>query len=184
MKNKAIFEQALREVRQETGGCNWLSINAVVKFKRSQDRVDPYHIFKVNDKKWNGNLTFVMKSSRLAAETALQMNTHNKTTPMTECPIICKMQKLASMECTSKDTENVTIFLQNFLAILHEVKKDLNYMWKPCMIMADENGANKRAVGNVLGEDMRQRTVSCQWHFLRCTKKVLHRIDYKIMRTS
>ena len=45
------------------------------------------------------------------------------------------------------------------------------------MIMADENGANKRAVGNVLGEDMRQRTVSCQWHFLRCVKKVLHRID-------
>ena len=50
-------------------------------------------------------------------------------------------------------------------------------MWKLCMIMADENGANKRAVGNVLGEDMRQRTVSCQWHFLRCAKKVLHRID-------
>ena len=48
------------------------------------------------------------------------------------------------MECTSEDTENVTIFLQNFLAILCEVKKDLNYMWKPHLIMADENGANKR----------------------------------------
>ena len=141
-----------------------------------------------------------MKSSRLAAETALQMDTRNKKTPMTECvafmdglhsrvkdyitltlwvenPIICKMQRLTSMECTSEDTENVTIFLQNFLAILCEVKKDPNYMWKPRMIMADENGANKRAVGNVLGEDMRQRTVSCQWHFLRCVKKVLHRID-------
>ena len=94
-----------------------------------------------------------------------------------ENPIICKTQRIVSMECTSKDTENVTIFLQNFLAILCEVKKDLNYMWKPCMIMADENGANKRAVGNVLGEDMRQRTVSCQWHFLRCAKKVFHRID-------
>ena len=94
-----------------------------------------------------------------------------------ENSIICKMQRLASMECTSEDTENVTIFLQNFLAILCEVKKDPNYMWKPHMIMADENGANKRAVGNVLGEDMRQRTVSCQWHFLRCAKKVLHRID-------
>ena len=94
-----------------------------------------------------------------------------------ENPIICKMQRLAFMECTSKDTENVTIFLQNFLAILHEVKKDPNYMWKPHMIMADENSANKRAVGNVLCEDMRQRTVSCQWHFLRCAKKVLHRID-------
>ena len=200
MKNKAIFEQALWEVQQETVSHDWLSINAIVKSKRGQDSIDPYHIFKVNDKKWNGNPTFVMKSSRLAAETALWMDTRNKKTPMTECivfmdglhsrvkdyitltlwvenPITCKTQRLASMECTSEDTENVTIFLQNFLAIFHEVKKDLNYMWKPRMIMADENGANKRAVGNVLGEDMRQRTVSCQWHILRCAKKVLHRID-------
>ena len=38
-------------------------------------------------------------------------------------------------------------------------------------------GANKRAVGNVLGEDMRQRTILCQWHFLRCAQKILHCID-------
>ena len=68
-------------------GWDWSSINAVVKFKRGQDSVDPYHIFKVNDKKWNGNSTFVMKSSRLAAETALQMDTHNRKTPMTECVV-------------------------------------------------------------------------------------------------
>ena len=80
------------------------------------------------------------------------------------------------MECATEDTENVTIYLQNFLAIVREVKQDPNYMWKLCMIMADENGANKRAAGNVLGEDMRQGTVSYQWHFLRCARKVLHRI--------
>ena len=81
------------------------------------------------------------------------------------------------MECASEDTENITIFLQNFLDILHKVKNDPNYVWKPIMIMADENGTNKRAVGNVLGEDMRQRTISCQWHFLRCAQKILHCID-------
>ena len=43
--------------------------------------MDPYHIFKVNDKEWNGNPTFVMKSNRLAEETALQMDTHNKKHP-------------------------------------------------------------------------------------------------------
>ena len=88
-----------------------------------------------------------------------------------ENPIICKTQWFACKVCAMEDTENVTIFLQNFLATLHEVKQDLSYMWKPHMIMANENGVNKRAVGNVLGEDMRQRTVSCQWHFLRCAKK-------------
>ena len=94
-----------------------------------------------------------------------------------ENPIIEKTQRLASMECLTEDTENVTIFLQNFLDILREVKNDTQYMWKPRMIMADENGANKKAVGNVLGEEMRQRTISCQWHFLRCAKKVLHHIN-------
>ena len=157
--------------------------------KRGQDSVDKYHIYKVNDKKWNGNPTSVMKSSKLSAEMALHMDTHNKKTPLTECvifmdglhsrvkdhitltlwvenPIICKMQRLASTECASEDMENIKIFLQNFLDILHELKNDPNYVWKPQMIMANENGMNKRAVGNVLGENMRQRTMLCQWHFL------------------
>ena len=189
MKHQLIYEQALQEVRRETVGQDWSSMNADVKLKRGQESVDKYHIYKVNDKKWNGNPTFVMKKSKLSAEMALCMETCNKKTPLTECvvfmyglhsrvkdyitltlwvenPIICKMQRLASMECASEDTENITIFLQNFLDILHEVKNDPNYVWKPQMIMANENGANKRAVGNVLGEDMRQRTISCQWHFL------------------
>ena len=72
MKNKSLYEQALQEVRQV-----WSSINAVVKLKRGQDSVDKYHIYKVNDKKWNGNPTFVMKSSKLSAE----MDTCNKKTP-------------------------------------------------------------------------------------------------------
>ena len=75
MKNKSIYEQALKEVCQETVGLDWLSINAVVKLKQGQDSVDPYHIYKVNDKKWNSRTTFVMKSSRLSAETALKMDT-------------------------------------------------------------------------------------------------------------
>ena len=135
MKNKSIYEQALRKVRQETVGHNWSSINAVVKLKR-------------------GNPTFVMKTSKLSAKTALHMDTCNKKTPLTECvvfmdglhsrvkdyitltlwvknPIICKTQRLASMECASEDMENITIFLQNSLDILCEVKNDPNYVWKP-----------------------------------------------------
>ena len=76
MKNKSIYEEALKEVRQETVGLDWSSINAVVKLKRGQDSFDPYHIYKVNDKKCKP--TFVMKSSKLSAETALKMDTRNK----------------------------------------------------------------------------------------------------------
>ena len=151
MKNRSIYEQALKEVHQETIGLDWLSINAVVKLKWGQDSVNPYHIYKVNYKKWNSRPTFVMKSSRLSTETALKMDTRNKKTALTECvvfmdglhshvkdyitltlwvenPIIEKTQRLASMECLTEDTENVTIFLQNFLDILHEVKNDPQYM--------------------------------------------------------
>ena len=154
MKNKSIYEQALWEVRQETVGHDWSSINAVVKLKRGQDSVDIYHIYKVNNKKWKGNPTYVLKSSKLSAETALRMDTHNKKTPLTECVvfmdglhsrvkdyitltlwvenlIIWKMQRLASVECASQDTENIIRFLQNFLDILREVKNDPNYVWKP-----------------------------------------------------
>ena len=60
------------------------------------------------------------------------------------------------MECLTEDTENVMIFLQNFLDILCEVKNNPQYMWKPRMIMADENRANKKVEGNVLEEEMQQ----------------------------
>ena len=157
---------AVTTIYQE-GIIGWLSINAVVKLKRGQDSVDPYHIYKVNDKKWNSKLTFVMKSSKLSAETALKMDTRNKKTALTECvvfmdglhscvkdyitltlwvenPIIEKTQRLASMECLTEDTENVTIFLQNFLDILREVKNDPQYMWKPRMIMLMKMGQTKK----------------------------------------
>ena len=119
---------------QETVGQDWSSINAVVKLKRGQDSVDKYHFYKVNDKKWNGNPTFVMKTSKLSAVMALCIDTHNKKTSLTECVvfmdglhsrvkdyitltlwvenlIICKMQRFSKMECASEDTENITIYL-------------------------------------------------------------------------
>ena len=105
-------------------------------------------------KKWNGNPTFVMKSSKLSAEMPLHMDMCNKITLLMECavfmdglhsrvkdyititlwvenPITCKLQRLASMECASENMENITIFLQNFLDILRKVKNDPNYVWKP-----------------------------------------------------
>ena len=44
--------KALKEVRQETVGLDWSSINAVVKLKRGQDSVNPYHIYVVPQRSW------------------------------------------------------------------------------------------------------------------------------------
>ena len=113
-----------------------------------------------------------MKSSKLSAETALHMDMHNKKMPLTECVIF-----MDGLHSNIKDYITLTLWVDNPDNILHKVKKDPNYVWKPQMIMADENGTNKRAVENVLGEDMRQRTISCQWLFLQCARKIFHRID-------
>ena len=36
--------------------------------------------------------------------------------------------------------------------------------------MVDENGANKNAIRQVLGNDMAKRSWGCQWHYFRCAK--------------
>ena len=36
--------------------------------------------------------------------------------------------------------------------------------------MLDENGANKNAIRQVLGDEMAKRNWGCHWHYFRCTK--------------
>ena len=86
-------------------------------------------------------------------------------------PVICHIQCITYMDCESENTTNIATFLTLVNKILCEVKGDPDYVWNLQAIMTDENAANKIAVGQVLGEDMKKRTVSCQWHNLRCAKK-------------
>ena len=55
-------------------------------------------------------------------------------------------------------------------------------MWLPKCIMADKNGDNKNAIGIVFEEDLQMKTISCQWHYLRCVRKQSHRITDKAMK--
>ena len=72
------------------------------------------------------------------------------------------MQRIVYMDCESKNVHNISKFLSLVNKMLCELKGDANYIWNPHVIMTDENAANKIAVGNILGEDLRKRTVSCQ----------------------
>ena len=92
-------------------------------------------------------------------------------------PVIQHMQRIAYMDCESENVYNIYKFLSLVNKMLRELKGDPNYIWNPCAIMTDENAANKKAVGNILGEDLHKRTVSCQWHYLRC--QCMHDIDDK-----
>ena len=83
------------------------------------------------------------------------------------------------MECKSENTENITTFLTLVNEMLRQVKSDPNFIWAPKCIMVDENGVNKNAIGNVFGEELQKKTISYQWHYLRCAHNQSHRITDK-----
>ena len=83
------------------------------------------------------------------------------------------------MDCELENTTKIANFLTLVNKILCEVKGDPDYVWNLQAIITNENVANKIAVGQVLGDDMRKRTVSCQWHYLRCAKKQSNQVTEK-----
>ena len=152
------------------------------------DTVDPLYIYKINDCKWNGNGTYVFKSSQTAAEIGLLMEKSARNTQFKDVvahmdglhlwakglvtltlwmtnPVLLITHQLACMDCESENTENVALFLKLFNEILHKVKKDPTFIWSPRGIMVDENGANKNAIRQVLGDEMAKRSWGCQWHY-------------------
>ena len=195
-----------KKIMAEFIGVERHSINTVGIIKQKQYEEDPLHIFKINDKKLNGKPSFIFKSSTLMARIALLMDQNNKvkipfqdavafmdglhsrvvdyTTLMlwVHNPVIHHLQCIACMECKSENMEDITTFLTLVNEMLRQVKGDLNYMWAPKCIMANENGANKNAISNVFGEDLQKKTISCQWHYLQCTHKQSHRITDKVMK--
>ena len=182
------------------------SINTVGIIKQKQDEEDPLHIFKINDKTLNRKPSFIFKSSTPMACIAPLIDQNIKVkTPFQDAvafmdrlhsrvvnyttltlwvhnPVIHHLQCIACIDCESENTENLATFLTLVNEMLRQVKGDLNYMWAPKCIMADENWANKNVISNVFGEDLQKKTISCQWHYLRCTHKQSHRITDKVMK--
>ena len=60
----------------------WHSIDAVATVKKTQEHFDRLHIYEVNDKKMNGQPSYVFKSSTPKAKMALLMDQdHPQKTP-------------------------------------------------------------------------------------------------------
>ena len=184
-----------KDIHKTLLGTEQHSIDAVATVEKTQERYDRFHIYEVNDKKMNGQPSYVFKSSTPMAKIALLMDQDNpQKTPFQDVvafmdglhshvkdyitltlwlhnPVIQHMQRIAYMDCESENVHNISKFLSLVNKMLCELKGDANYISNPRAIMTDENAANKIAVGNILGEDLHKRMVSCQWHYLRCAKK-------------
>ena len=130
------------------------SVYAVSIVKNKMDTVDPFYIYKINDRKWNGNGTYVFKSSQTAAEIGLLMDKSIRYTQFKDVvahmdglhswakglitltlwvtnPVSLITHRLACMDCERENMENVALFLKLFNEILCKVKKDRTFIWSP-----------------------------------------------------
>jgi len=119
---------------------NGHSFDAICEFKKFCDEKDPFLVYRFNDERQNGDLTYVFKCSRFQAKLALSMDreedgllreqycyadaTHKRCpgfktlTLWTYHPLLRKLVKLATMECTK---ENTDAFVQ-FWSLFNEVR--------------------------------------------------------------
>ena len=115
------------------------SIDAVATVKNTQEHFDRLHIYEVNDKKMNGQPSYVFKSSTPMAKITLLMDQdHLQKTPFQDVvvfmdglhshvkdyitltlwlhnPVIRHIQRIAYIDCESENVYMYTTF-PNFLA--------------------------------------------------------------------
>ena len=177
------------------------SIEAVAEVKKGSDKLDKLHIFRLNNSSLNDMPDFVIKSSSLILEIALEMDQEGKESALQEedaffdgshsrCtgfislglwvhhPALRKVVRLVSMEVKSESTENLVLFWTMVNEMLQKIgKKGKDYKFNPKFLMTDEAGAHFAACRIVFGEQwVRQKCITCQWHFLNNINEKIHLI--------
>ena len=74
LSNRSRIRQIRSQVLEVDQNTNVQSLAAVAMFKEACDKVDKFHIFKMNDGQMNTQADFVFKTSRLSAELGLMMD--------------------------------------------------------------------------------------------------------------
>ncbi|KAK3712983.1 hypothetical protein QZH41_012837 [Actinostola sp. cb2023] len=163
------------------------SLDALCQFKKFCDQKDPYLVYKINDERQNGDLTYVFQCSRFQAQLALSMDsskdgvlhgqycyadaTHKhcpgfKTiTTWVYHPLLRKLVKLATMESMKEDTDAMIKFWSLFNEILQDITGDPQYVFNPTGWVLDEAGAQWNAVRIVFGEQSIPKVIGCEFHY-------------------
>ena len=164
------------------------SLEAIGVLKQATDKKDKYLIYQINNSQFNGQPTYVFKSSVPMAQLAIDMDHNGPEHPLQAedtyfngCHSRCtgyktlalfvyhtamhRILRLATIEVKSKLTKEISLFWELFNEILSKIKGK-NYMFNPKSIMVDENGANYCAIRKVFGlEFATSKVVSCQMHY-------------------
>ena len=171
------------------------SFSAVAELRNQLKSFDPYLIYKLNDGTLNDEISFVFKTSRCAAELALEMDyqdpenrsclreepvycdtmhsrveNHKNITAWVKNPVTRAVMRIVTMEAMHEDTPTMILFFNLLNEVLQKVSGKPKYKFNPCRFYVDEAGCNKNAISRVFGRDALNRTVTCQWHFLQCVR--------------
>ena len=92
-------------------------------------------------------------------------------------PGLCKVMRLASIECKHENTECIAMFLDLFNKALQKKTGNPQYKFHPAGFMVNENGVNFNAIEKVLGKDVADHTVTYQWHFMSCGRNHIKYIN-------
>ena len=169
------------------------SFSAVAELRKQLKSFDPYLIYKLNDGTLNDEISFVFKTSRCAAQLALEMDyqdpenrsclqeepvycdtmhsrveNYKNITAWVKNPITRAVMRIVTMEAMHEDTPTMILFFNLLNEVLQKVSGKPKYKFNPCRFYVDEAGCNKNAISRVFGRDALNRTVTCQWHFLQC----------------
>ena len=171
------------------------SFSAVAELRKQLKSFDPYLIYKLNDGTLNDEISFVFKTSRCAAQLALEMDyqdpenrsclreepvycdtmhsrveNYKNITAWVKNPITRAVMRIVTMEAMHEDTPTMILFFNLLNEVLQKVSGKPKYKFNPCRFYVDEAGCNKNAISRVFGRDALNRTVTCQWHFLQCVR--------------
>ena len=150
---------------------------------------DPFFIYKINDRTFNNEVSYVFKSSCCATDLTIDMDCDdpdNKSCLSNEpvyCdtmhsrvdnyknvmawvknPITCSMMHIATMEVESENTHTLELFFKLLSEILQKVTGNNTYKFNPYRFYVNEAGANINAISRVFGRKGLARILGCQKH--------------------
>ena len=77
----------------------------------------------------------------------------------------------------------MTLFFKLLNEMLQKVSGKKKYKFNLWRFYVDEGGANKNAIKAVFGAKALRKTVTCQWHFLKCAKAKQKNVKGKWSKT-
>lgn len=161
-------------------------LEAVSILKISTSKRDKFLIYKLNDRKYNGEPTYVFKTSSFKLQLMNDMNRHGNKILSTQyahidgkerrCshfttitlsvyhPTLLKQIRLATMECEGESAVNITKFWKLVNEALAE-KFDDSVTFDPWGLMSDEAGAFWKSAIDNFHHEVIANSVSCEFHF-------------------